>query len=171
MKAFQSALYNRKMIKVVQTTNRATNAKNQELSGTIADLEQQHSDLRGRVVELKAELVGAKKKLKEGADQLARTQEVCSTFSDSLKRSDEKISELISLATNIVAYATRRRKISGMRVVIVEPPTLKSIEEEERQLETLYPVQPNLSVLMPEVDEVNSPALMEQTAAEEAGSF
>ncbi|XP_074276314.1 uncharacterized protein LOC141600037 isoform X2 [Silene latifolia] len=142
--AFQSAFYNRKMINVVQTTCRATHAKNQELSGTIANLEQQRLDLRERVAELKAELSGAKKKLKEEADQLARTQEVCNTLFDALKRSDEKISELISLATNIVAYATSRGKISGM----CEPPTLQSIEEEERQLETLYHVHPNLSVLM-----------------------
>ncbi|XP_074272675.1 uncharacterized protein LOC141596420 [Silene latifolia] len=92
----QSSLYNRKMINAVQTTSRATNVKNQELKRTVADLAQQRSDLKERVVELKAELAVAKKKLKEGADQLARTQEVCNTFSDSLKRSDEKIGELIS---------------------------------------------------------------------------
>ncbi|XP_074265803.1 uncharacterized protein LOC141588251 [Silene latifolia] len=57
------------------TTSRATNAKNQELKGTVADLAQQRSDLKEHVVELKAELVVAKKKLKEGADQLASTQE------------------------------------------------------------------------------------------------
>ncbi|XP_074277949.1 uncharacterized protein LOC141601555 [Silene latifolia] len=110
----QSALYNRKMINIVQTTSRATNVKNQELKGTIADLAQQRADLMERVVELKTELTVTKKKLKEGADQLARTQAVCNTFSDSLKRSDEKISELISLATNVVAYATWRGKINEM---------------------------------------------------------
>ncbi|XP_074294090.1 uncharacterized protein LOC141621652 [Silene latifolia] len=122
--ALQSALYNRKMINIVQTTSRASSAKNRELAGSVADLGKQRADLRGQVAELKEDLAGTKKKLNEGAYQLARTQEVCTTFSDSLKRSEERISELITLASNIVAYATWRGKISGMRAALEEPPTL-----------------------------------------------
>ncbi|XP_074283806.1 uncharacterized protein LOC141608342 [Silene latifolia] len=77
------------------------------------------------------------------------------------------IEDLVELATNIVAHATWQGKVNGMQAAIEGSLTIQDLEKEERQLKTFFPVALDLSLLMPEISEVNSPVAAEDVAIEE----